>query len=43
MRFSRSFSLVLATGYIVLSEKVRAFRKVCIDDLRRLTKGSFTG
>ena len=43
MRFSRSFSLVLATGYIVLSEKVRAFRKVCIDDLSRLTKGSFTG
>ena len=43
MRFSRSVVLVEATGYRVLSGKVMAFRKVCIEVLMRLTKGSFTG
>ena len=43
MRFSRSWSFVEATGYIVLSEKVSAFRKVCIELLSRWTNGSFTG
>ena len=43
MRFSRSRSLVEATGYMVLSEKVRAFRNVCIELLSRCTKGSLTG
>ena len=35
--------MVEATGYMVLSGKVMALRNVCIDPLRRLTKGSFTG
>ena len=35
--------MVDATGYIVLSGKVIAFRNVFIDVLSRLTKGSFTG
>ena len=43
MRFSRSAVLVEATGYMVLSGKVSAFKKVCMDVLSRLTKGSFTG
>ena len=43
MRFSRSAVLVEATGYMVLSGKVRAFRNVCIDVLSRFTKGSLTG
>ena len=43
MRFSRSATLVEATGYMVLSGKVRAFKNVCMLVLSRLTKGSFTG
>ena len=43
MRLSRSCSLVLLTGYMVLSGKVRAFRKVCILVRSRFTKGSLTG
>ena len=42
-RFSRSWSLVLATGYIVLSGNVSALRNVCIEVFSRLTNGSFTG
>ena len=43
MRLSRSRSLVLATGYIVLSENVSAFKNVCMDVLSRLTNGSLAG
>ena len=43
MRFNRSRSLVEATGYMVLSGKVMAFRKVCMEVFSKLTKGSFTG
>ena len=43
MRFKRSRSLVEATGYMVLSGKVIAFKKVCMEVFSRLTKGSFTG
>ncbi len=43
MRFTRSFSFVLATGYTVLSGNVMAFRNVCMELLSRLTNGSFTG
>jgi hypothetical protein len=35
--------LVEATGYMVLSGKVMAFKKVCMEVFSRLTKGSFTG
>ena len=42
-RFSRSRSLVDATGYMVLSGNVMALRNVCIELFSRLTKGSFTG
>ncbi len=35
--------MVLATGYIVLSAKVIAFKNVCIELLMRLTNGSLTG
>ena len=43
MRLSRSCSLVLATGYMVLSGKVMAFRNVCMEPLSRFTNGSLTG
>ena len=42
-RFSKSWSFVLATGYIVLSGKVMAFRNVCIELFSRSTNGSLTG
>ena len=43
MRLTRSCSLVDATGYMVLSGKVMAFKNVCMEVFSRLTKGSFTG
>ena len=43
MRLSRSWSFVLATGYMVLSGNVIAFRNVCIEPFSRFTNGSLTG
>ena len=43
MRLSRSCSLVLATGYMVLSGNVMAFRNVCMELFSRSTNGSLTG
>ena len=43
MRLTRSCSLVDATGYMVLSGKVMAFKNVCMEVFSKLTKGSFTG
>ena len=43
MRFSRSWPFVLATGYMVLSGNVMAFRNVCMEFLSRFTNGSLTG
>ena len=43
VRFKKSFSLRLDTGYMVLSGKVIAFRKVLIELFIKSTKGSFTG
>ena len=42
-KFMRSRMFVLATGYMVLSGKVMAFRNVCMLLFSRFTKGSFTG
>ena len=42
-RFFRSAAFVDATGYIVLSGNVSAFRNVCMDVFSRFTNGSFTG
>ena len=43
MRFWKSLSLRLATGYIVLSGKVMALRKVFKEPLTSSTNGSLSG
>ena len=43
MRLKRSWSFLLATGYMVLSGKVIAFRNVFIEPLASSMKGSFEG
>ena len=43
IRLRKSCSFRLETGYMVLSEKVMAFKKVFIELFIKSTKGSFTG